>query len=67
MSQSKKMKLSFYEDDYETNYEGFDPNSPESLIGLTLMQEDYLDQSILLARYIQDNFTYRLKRKNRGS
>lgn len=56
----------FYEDDYETNYEGFDPNSPETLIGLTLMQEDYLDQSIMLARTIQDNFTNRLKRKNRG-
>ena len=56
----------FYEDDYETKYEGFDPNSPETLIGLTLMQEDYLDQSILLAQKIQDNFTNRLKRKNRG-
>ena len=56
----------FFEDNFETNYEGFDPESPESLIGLTLMQEDYLDQSILLARYVQDNFTYKLKRKNRG-
>ena len=56
----------FLEDDFESNYEGFDPNSPESMIGLTLMQEDYLDQSILLARYVQDNFTYKLKRKNRG-
>ena len=56
----------FLEDDFETNYEGFDPNSPESMIGLTLMQEDYLDQSILLARYVQDNFTLKLKRKNRG-
>ena len=56
----------FLEEDFETNYEGFDPNSPESMIGLTLMQEDYLDQSILLARYVQDNFTYKLKRKNRG-
>ena len=56
----------FLEDNFETNYEGFDPESPESLIGLTLMQEDYLDQSILLARYVQDNFTYKHKRKNRG-
>ena len=56
----------FLEDNYEKNYEGFDPNSPESMIGLTLMQEDYLDQSILLARYIQDDFTNRLQRKNRG-
>jgi N-acetylmuramoyl-L-alanine amidase len=56
----------FLEDNFESNYDGFDPDSPESLIGLTFMQEDYLDQSILLARYVQDNFTFRLKRKNRG-
>jgi len=56
----------FLEDDYEKNYEGFDPNSPESFIGLTLMQEEYLDQSIQLAKRIQDNFTHSLKRKNRG-
>ncbi|MBT8265097.1 MAG: N-acetylmuramoyl-L-alanine amidase [Bacteroidia bacterium] len=56
----------FLEDDYETQYEGFDPNSPESLIGLTLMQEDYLDQSIMLASFIQDKFTNALKRRNRG-
>ncbi|WP_313791406.1 N-acetylmuramoyl-L-alanine amidase family protein [Lacinutrix neustonica] len=30
------------------------------------MQEAYLDQSIQLAKNIQDNFTYALKRKNRG-
>ncbi|HLV40139.1 N-acetylmuramoyl-L-alanine amidase [Xanthomarina sp.] len=56
----------YLEDDYEKNYEGFDPNSPGSFIGLTLMQEEYLDQSILLASLIQDNFTNSLKRKNRG-
>ncbi|HCY81141.1 N-acetylmuramoyl-L-alanine amidase [Xanthomarina sp.] len=56
----------YLEDDYEKNYEGFDPNSPGSFIGLTLMQEEYLDQSILLASLIQDKFTNVLKRKNRG-
>ncbi|MCF6296009.1 MAG: N-acetylmuramoyl-L-alanine amidase [Flavobacteriaceae bacterium] len=56
----------FLEEDHEKNYEGFDPNNPESLIGITLMMEDYLDQSILLASYIQDNFTNKLKRRNRG-
>jgi N-acetylmuramoyl-L-alanine amidase len=56
----------FMEDDYEQNYEGFDPSSPESFIGLTLLQEDYLDQSILLARTIQNNFTQKLKRRDRG-
>ena len=39
----------FLEENYEIHYEGFDPNSPESLIGLTLMQEEYVDQSIMLS------------------
>ncbi len=56
----------FYEEDYEKNYDGFDPNSPEAAIGLTLAQEEYLDQSILLASLVQDNFTKKLKRKDRG-
>ena len=56
----------FLEEDYEKNYEGFNPSSPESFIGLTLLQEDYLDQSILLASTIQDSFTEKLNRKNRG-
>ena len=54
------------EDNYKTNYKGFDPNSPESVIGLTLMQEEYLDQSIQLASIIQNGFTNDLKRKDRG-
>src|SRR5690606_21347012 len=31
----------YLEEDYEKNYEGFNPNSPGSFIGLTLMQEEY--------------------------
>lgn len=54
------------EDDYKTKYAGFDPSSPESLIGLTLIQEDYIGQSIDLASKIQDGFTHNLKRHNRG-
>ena len=38
------------EEDYETKYGGFDPKSPESYIGFSLMQEEYLDQSILISR-----------------
>ena len=56
----------FLEDDYEENYEGFDPNSPESIIGLTLMQEEYVDQSIMLANLIETNFAKKTKRKSRG-
>ncbi len=56
----------FLEENYEATYDGFNPNSPESYIGLTLMQEEYLDQSILLADFIQKKFTNDLRRKNRG-
>ncbi|WP_025741730.1 N-acetylmuramoyl-L-alanine amidase family protein [Aquimarina pacifica] len=54
------------EDNYEANYDGFDPNSPESIIGLTLMQEEYLDQSLTLASFVQNSFTKTLNRKSRG-
>lgn len=56
----------FLEDNYEEKYEGFDPNSPEAVIGMTLMQEEFLDQSLTLASKIQTNFRDDLKRKDRG-
>ena len=56
----------FLEDDYQEKYEGFDPNSPEAVIGMTLMQEDFLDQSLSLASNIQNNFRDDLKRGDRG-
>ncbi len=62
----KENAVIFLEDDYEKNYAGFDPNSPESVMSILISQEEYLDQSILLASLIQDKFTNVLKRKNRG-
>lgn len=62
----RENEVIFLEADYERNYEGFDPNSPESLISLNLLQEEYLDQSIQLARNIEDNFKIDIKRKSRG-
>ena len=56
----------FLEDDHEEHYEGFDPSSPVSLIGLTLMQEEYVDQSLMLANLIETNFSKLNKRKSRG-
>jgi N-acetylmuramoyl-L-alanine amidase len=53
------------EKDYKQKYEGFDPNSPETLIGLTLMQEDILNNSISLASKIEDSFSG-LGKKIRG-
>lgn len=53
------------EKDYKTKYEGFDPNSPETMIGFTLMQEEYLDNSISLASKVEDEFES-LGKKIRG-
>ncbi|MBL4642095.1 MAG: N-acetylmuramoyl-L-alanine amidase [Flavobacteriaceae bacterium] len=53
------------EKDYKQNYK-YDPNSPESIIGLSLLQEENLEQSLLLASSIQNNFIKKNKRKSRG-
>ncbi|WP_375240770.1 N-acetylmuramoyl-L-alanine amidase [Polaribacter sp.] len=53
------------EDNYQNRYEGFDSNSAESVIGLSLLQEENLDKSLAIASLIQNNFTFKLKRNNR--
>lgn len=44
------------EKDYQKKYDGFNPNSPESLVGITLMQEEFLDNSISLASKVEEQF-----------
>jgi len=61
----KENSVIFLEENYEQEYDGFDPNNPESVISLVLMQEDYLNQSIEVANLIQQSFVTNLKRKNR--
>ena len=53
------------EDNYKEKYKGFDPNSAESVIGLSLLQEENLDKSLEIASLIQTNFTKSLKRLDR--
>lgn len=55
----------YFEEDYQTKYAQYNINSPESVIGLTLMQEEFLSQSIDVAKRIQENFTKRLERVDR--
>ncbi len=62
----RENEVIFLEENYKERYAGYDPSSPESFIGLTLMQEEYLDQSIMLASLIQNNFTNKLHRKDRS-
>ena len=42
------------EDDYSTDYQGFDPNSPESFIFFNLMQNAYYEQSVLFASKVDE-------------
>jgi len=44
------------EEGYNTRYEGFDPNSAESYIMFSLMQNAYFNQSVQLAESVQNMF-----------
>lgn len=54
------------EENYEQNYQGFDPNSDEGHIFLSMFQNAFLEQSILLAEKIESNIKSKAKRKSRG-
>jgi len=62
----KENSVIYLEEDYKETYNGFDPTDPSSYIGMALMQEEYLDQSIVLADFIQKEYTNGLNRYNRG-
>jgi N-acetylmuramoyl-L-alanine amidase len=54
------------ESDYKIKYDGFDPKSPESVIGISIMQEENIQQSIDIAGKVQQAFTKFTTSKNRG-
>lgn len=54
------------EEDYGENYEGYDPNSPEGHIILSMYQNAFLEQSIQLAHFIEDEFQRTAGRSSRG-
>ena len=63
MRENAVMKL---EADYQTTYQGFDPNSIDSYIMFELMQNSYMDQSLQFATYVQNQFVGHLNRGDRG-
>jgi len=63
MRENAVMKL---EADYQTAYQGFDPNSVDSYIMFELMQNQYMDQSLAFASLVQTQFTQGIKRDDRG-
>ncbi|NQU53698.1 MAG: N-acetylmuramoyl-L-alanine amidase [Bacteroidetes bacterium] len=62
----KENAVILLEDDYSKTYEGFDPNSPESYIMFELVQDEYLDQSVMFASDIQNQFKEQAKRVDRS-
>jgi N-acetylmuramoyl-L-alanine amidase len=53
-------------EDYESKYEGFDPNNPESYIIFSLLQNAYLEQSLIMASLIQKHSDKGPIKINRG-
>ena len=56
----------FKEDGYETNYDGFDPNDPDTYIALSLRQNVNLEASLTLGAAVQKQFKERVGRRDRG-
>ena len=54
------------EDNYGKHYQGYNPNSPEAHIMLSMYRNAYLDQSILLADKMEQQFKERARRNSRG-
>ena len=55
-----------YENDYQTRYAGFNPNSAESYIIFEFMQDKYMEQSVHLASLVQKQFRHTCRRVDRG-
>lgn len=54
------------EDDHANKYGDFDPNSPESYIIFSLVQNTFLTQSLTFAGLIQEQFSQKAQRTDRG-
>lgn len=54
------------EDDYSSSYEGFDPESAESYIIFELSQDKHMEQSLSMARNIQNELVSTAGRGDRG-
>ncbi len=54
------------EEGYKEKYEGYDPNSVESYIIFSLMQNAFLDQSLQVADILEQEFQRFSSRKSRG-
>ena len=63
---SRENSVILLEPDYKTNYQGFNPSDPESYIFLQLMQNSYLEQSLLFASTVSQHLDGGPIKANRG-
>ena len=54
------------EDNYQKNYDGYNPNAAENHIIMSLYQNAFLEQSIALAHMIEENFSKEPTRRSLG-
>lgn len=59
-------KAILLENDYQAHYEGYDPNSPESMIIFEFMQNEYQKESLKMAQFTQNQMITSAKRPDRG-
>ena len=59
-------KAILLENDYQAHYEGYDPNSPESMIIFEFMQNEYQKESLKMATFAQNQMVKSAKRPDRG-
>src|SRR5690554_3890923 len=62
----RENKAMLLEDNRDKNYDGFDPNSPEGLIELSLRQNAHIHQSLKFAQEVQNQMRDRVGRIDRG-
>ena len=62
----KENSVILLEDDYTNKYEGFDPNSTESYIIFSFLQNTFLEQSLNYAAFVENEFETKALRKSRG-
>lgn len=59
-------KVILYESDYQTNYEGYDPNNAETMIIFEFIQNTFQRESLKMAQLTQSQLTGYAKRSDRG-
>lgn len=63
---TKENNVIFLEKNYKKNYDGYNPKLPESVIGMTLMQDKFLENSLRFAQIIEKTFQIKENRLSRG-